>query len=103
MKVIKALWVTNEFLEPVASVVETEAKRVVEVRSKRKEQIQKFAQDAKKTLFARSSSSIESPSTDIFDDRSNDNTYLVNDTDEEERPRRRMEDRDGRKDEKGNL
>lgn len=92
MKATKTLLVTDELLEPVADVVKRVADRVIEVSLKREERIKRFVLAAEKTVSVRLSSSSKSTPTDISDERTNERTYLVTDSDEKECHRRKMKD-----------
>lgn len=82
---------SDAFVELVAHVVKKEADGVIYVSSKREEQIKTFPRAADRAASTRLSSRIESPPTDISSDRTYERSFFVSDTDEEKRPRRRME------------
>lgn len=71
----KKLLDDEKFLKPVFWVVEMEANKVTEVRSKHEEQINQFAQVKEKPLSDRSSASDKSPARDVSDGRANEKAY----------------------------
>lgn len=85
VKVTKELLNTDELIKLVAHVIKTEADKVIKARSKNKEKLKRFAQAAEKTASDRSSPLSESPPTGISDDRTNNKTYLITESDEQGR------------------
>lgn len=92
-KVTEVRLQVNEFFELVVRVVKTEPDGIQNGTSKRGEQEKSVARAAKKTVSVRLSSSNEYPPVDTFNDKTNEKSSSVTDSDEEERRERKTEDR----------
>lgn len=79
------------------------ASRAMDISSKVEDRIKRFERTAKKTVSARSSSSSEYSTTDIFDDRTNQMAYSDPNSDGKELPRERRGELGHRKKEERNL
>lgn len=97
------LFETDESVEPVAYVVTVEADRVMVVISERYTRIKRIAWTAEKKVSTGSASSSEPPAMVISRDLTNERAYLVDDSSEEDRGRRKMDDRDRLKSENQEL
>lgn len=85
VKMTEALLENDKSLKPVAHVVNTAADRVTEVSSRRAERIARNTGGIQNTVSVCLSSSSEAPPTDIHDDTTYKEAYLIMDFNEEER------------------